>query len=270
MSTTRQYHSYLRHSTNHCSYFLGDPPCAVETFLDWELLGPNSTFGPSPLFTPSYSSGACGILNPLLLSLKAALGMLHGCRKGTDASPGPEGAWSRPEEPAEEAEMGARHARLTAGRSKCHLSRASAHKSHSHGHAHSPSPVHFAMQQRRCGSDERLPLLAPPPLASPPQFWGEAAAGGLFCTALAQRRAPAQGLKPSSPTCLCPRPLPPGSAAPAAPAPLKSDAPGPRCRSLMSRCVCIKSPQGPRVSWEPTVTEAGMNSGLHPGYSRCL
>lgn len=82
-----------------------------------------------------------------------------------------------------------------------HLSRASPAKSHSHGHAHSPSPVHFAMQQRGHGSDERLLLLATPP----PVLGGCSSGGAGFAQPLAQWRAPAQGLKPSSPTWLRPR-----------------------------------------------------------------
>lgn len=80
-----------------------------------------------------------------------------------------------------------------------HLSTASPSKSHSHGHAHSPSPVHFAMQQWGRGSDERLLL------ATTPVLGGCSSRGAGFAQPLAQRCAPAQGLKLSSPTWLRPR-----------------------------------------------------------------
>lgn len=117
-----------------------------------------------------------------------------------------------------------------------HLSTASPSKSHSHGHAHSPSPVHFAMQQWGRGSDERL-LLATTPVLGGMQQWG-----GRFCTATGPAVCSSAGAEAEQPHLAAPT----------------------------SRWARIKSPQGPRASWEPTATGAGRNSGLHPGYSRCI
>jgi len=94
-------------------------------------------------------------------------------------------------------------------------------------HSHTLSPSHCTMLQPGPGLDGRRRWLL---LL---QFRGLAAPGGA-----AQPHAPAQGLNPSSRSRLCPRPLP---------------------------WARPKSPQGPRVSWDPAVTEAGMSSGSHPG-----